>query len=324
MLTMHHFTVPVWVARDGYFQDASRTVPQFAAYARLLVEELGDLVDLWVPVNEPSMVAWTGHYAGLVVPYETSLIRASRAFATLAKMHAAAYHAVKAAGAAGTVGCAYSWFRHVPYDPSSAVDRLAARLNTRIADEAFFLGVKTGRMGPPYELPFGLRPAAPELEGTLDWVGLNYYSEIYARGARFVNNKPGDAICDVGWHLAPDGMYDAVRWVHDLLGLPVYITENGVATTDEAFRIAAVDAHLRQLHRAIVDGVDVRGYTHWSLTDNWEMDRGYESKFGLIAVDRDTMERTVKAGGRWYAGVIAANGLPDEPAPMPEAYQALA
>ena len=315
MLTMHHFSVPDWLAADGYFQDSARAVPHFAEYARLVVEELGDLVDFWVPVNEPSMVAWTGHYAGLQVPFQTSFPAAVRAFNTLARMHAVGYRAVKDARAAGPVGRAYSWFRHVPYDGGSAVDRAAAWVNGHVANESFFRGVRTGRLGPPYELPF--RPAVPELEGTLDWVGVNYYSETYARGTEFVLSKPGEKINDLGAHLAPTGLYDALVWVHRTLGLPAMITENGAATVDERVRIAYVDAHLREVHRAIGAGVDVRGYTHWSLTDNWEMQHGYESRFGLVAVDPVTLDRTLKEGGRWYAGVVAQNGLPDAPAPYP-------
>ena len=92
-------------------------------------------------------------------------------------------------------------------------------------------------------------------------------------------------------------------------GKPVYVTENGLATQDEAWRERYLTEVLGEVYRAIEDGVDVRGYFHWTNMDNFEWARGYTCHFGLISVDRKTQERAIKPSGRAYARIATANGL---------------
>lgn len=305
MLTAHHFSTPDWVVRQGYFLNQEYVVRHFREYVALISSELGDLVDYWVPVNEPTMIVLAGYYVAAQPPFEKSFLKAIRAFRTLISMHTAAYHAIKEHRPEAPVGSAHSWFHHSPHEPASAPDRLAAAYNAHVANHAFFKAVNTGRLPPP----IGFNEEVPGLRGALDFIGLNYYSRFYARGLKTVWNKAGDRITDLGWHFHPEGLYEALVWLRDNVGLPVIITENGVATTDEDVRIEYVSLHLRQLLKAIESGVPVKGYTHWSLTDNWEMAHGFESRFGLIHVDYATQERRIKRGGEWYAGVIRRNGL---------------
>ena len=305
-LTAQHFTVPAWAVGRGHFQDADAVVEPFRRYVGLLADELGDLVDLWVSVNEPTMVVLAGHYLGLHPPFEASPVRAARAYRTLVRMHAAGYHALKARDPRTQVGCAHAWTQVEPYDARSALDRRAAAFNQRAVNHSFFEVTDTGR------LPLHLGGPIPEAAGTLDWVGLNYYTRVLARGAGTVHNRPSDRITDMGWSWYPEGIHKALHWIHREVGKPVYVTENGIATTDEAERIDFLRAHLTQIGRAIEEGVDVRGYFHWSLTDNWEWTHGRRPRFGLVAVDYETQARTVKAGGRWYAEVARQNALPPE------------
>ena len=307
VLTAQHFSIPDWVDRNGAFLNQEYIVRHFREYVRVVSSELGDLVDYWIPVNEPTEIVLGGYYVAAHPPFERSAAKAIRAFRTLISMHATAYHAIKEHWPEKPVGSANSWFHHTPYDPASAFDRRVAAYNMRAVNHSFFKAVTTGRL--PF--PAGLNTAVPEVKDTLDFVGLNYYSRIYARGLKTVWNKPGDRICDLGWHVYPQGLYEALAWLRDNVGLPVIITENGVATTDESFRIEYVSLHLRQLLKAIENGVPVKGYTHWSLTDNWEMTHGFESRFGLVHVDYETQEREIKDSGRWYAGVIQRNALED-------------
>ena len=100
------------------------------------------------------------------------------------------------------------------------------------------------------------------------------------------------------------------------LGKPVYITENGLAAADDVRRQRYIPDVLENVRLAIADGVDVRGYFHWTSMDNFEWARGYSAKFGLIAVDRKTLERTIKPSGRLYGRIAAANALPDQPLPV--------
>ena len=304
-LTAQHFTVPTWTVARGHFQRADAVVGPFRRYVGVLADALGDLVDLWVPVNEPTVVALAGHLIGAHPPFETSALKAVRAYRTLVRMHAAGYHALKARDSRTRVGCAHAWLGAEPWDARSAVDRAAAAFSQGTINESFFEVTRTGR------LPLRLGGPIPEAAGTLDWVGLNYYTRFLTRGAEVVGTRPGDRVTDMGWSWAPGGFHKALHWLQREVGKPIWVTENGVATRDEAERIAFLRAHLTQLGRAAQEGVDVRGYFHWCLTDNWEWTHGRGPRFGLIAVDYETQERTVKAGGRWYAEVARQNALPE-------------
>ena len=124
----------------------------------------------------------------------------------------------------------------------------------------------------------------------------------------------------MGWEIDADGLYDILtRVARDYPGVPLYVTENGAAFADEKVdgevhdpdRVAYLDAHFRAAHRAIGDGVDLRGYFVWSLLDNFEWAYGFSKRFGLIHVDYETLERTPKDSARFYAQVTRANGLPE-------------
>jgi beta-glucosidase len=116
-------------------------------------------------------------------------------------------------------------------------------------------------------------------------------------------------VTDMGWASDPSWMRKVLG---DLkrYGKPVYVTENGIAARDDAVRERYLPEVLKYVHLAIEDGVDVRGYFHWTNMDNFEWARGYSARFGLIAVDRSSLERTVKPSGRLYARIAAANALP--------------
>jgi beta-glucosidase len=112
-----------------------------------------------------------------------------------------------------------------------------------------------------------------------------------------------------GWEVYPDALEHTVRLASERTEVPVLVTENGIATSDDDERVAYTRAALAGLARAIADGVDVRGYLHWSLLDNFEWVSGYKMTFGLIAVDRTTFARTVKPSARWLGEIARANRL---------------
>ena len=112
-----------------------------------------------------------------------------------------------------------------------------------------------------------------------------------------------------GWETYPEALGHTVRLAAEHAGVPVLVTENGMATDDDEARIAYTRAALEGLAGAIGDGVDVRGYLHWTLLDNFEWASGYSKTFGLVAVDRESFARTVKPSARWLGRVAAANGF---------------
>lgn len=149
-----------------------------------------------------------------------------------------------------------------------------------------------------------LRRAVP----WLDWIGVNYYSRTMVGWPWPTSGVTGGERTDFGWEIYPQGLYDTLRRV-GRFGKPVMITENGIADADDDQRAGYIIAHLRQIHRAIAHGVDVRGYMHWTLLDNFEWAEGFGQKFGLA-----TRDRVLRPSAHVYGAIARANAVEDDPA----------
>ena len=112
-----------------------------------------------------------------------------------------------------------------------------------------------------------------------------------------------------GWEVYPEALGHTVRLAAEQAGVPVIVTENGMATDDDEARIAYTRGALDGLAGCVADGIDVRGYLHWTLLDNFEWMAGFEKTFGLIAFDHETFERTVKPSARWLGDIARANSI---------------
>jgi beta-glucosidase len=147
------------------------------------------------------------------------------------------------------------------------------------------------------------------VEAASDYVGLNHYSGalVSAQGHHF--NPSWLPESDFGWAVQPLWMRQCLEELAPL-GKPVYVTESGIATLDDDRRSQFLEDVLGQIWQAIEEGVDVRGYFHWTSMDNFEWARGYSMRFGLVSVDLETQERTVKSSGRLFAGMAKSNALP--------------
>ncbi len=291
MVTLHHFTLPTWLAgRGGVLADGF--AGRLASFARVAAGALGDLCRLWVTVNEPNVLAAHAYLLGIWPPAEKSPRLAWRAQAALLRAHDAAYRAVKdALGERARVGVAHHLRAVEPERPASRADRAAARLFARVFNESFALAACRHR--------------------TQDFFGINYYSRDLVRfsarhaGELFVERRvpPGAEVNDLGWEIYPAGLGAVVRRWARASGLPVYVTENGIADARDTRRARFLEAHLRELERLVGDGVDVRGYYHWSLLDNFEWSEGYAPRFGLVEVDYATGERRPRASAEVYARI---------------------
>ena len=276
MLTLHHFTSPIWFAEGGGW--ASPAAPEaFVRFVRRVVRDLGDLVDLWCTINEPNIYAFNGWLGGEFPPGRRGdLLGVWRVLAHMRHR-----------------------FLLLP-ERNTRRDRWAARTAEGFMDR----------------WPVGRVRRERVVEAEADWIGIAHYwaqnaaLDLRRPGEQFIprRNVPGVPVTDMGWTSDPAWMRDVLNEVREL-GKPVYVTENGISTGDDAVRQAYLPAVLRSVHRAIADGVDVRGYFHWTATDNFEWARGYSQKFGLIAVDRATLEREMKPSAMLYARIAAANAV---------------
>ncbi|MBI2756824.1 MAG: family 1 glycosylhydrolase [Chloroflexi bacterium] len=292
IVTLHHTTNPLWLAERGAWT-SSEVVPRFAEYADRVGRALGDLVEWWVTINEPTVSGIFGYLTGLWPPHRHNAWGLYLRHAS----HCLRGHAAARAALRGRHGHARaSMALHInPLDPLNQrdpTDWAAVRIYDWLWQGLF------------------LQLAAPHL----DWVGINYYFRLLVRWdllpwSLFAPPHMGTGEkTEFNWEIYPEGLYRVLQRV-GRLHKPVIITENGIADADDDQRPRYIVEHLRQAHRAIRDGVDLRGYVHWSLLDNFEWAEGYTKRFGLLSVDFATQVRTPRPSARIYASIARANGL---------------
>jgi beta-glucosidase len=335
--TLYHWDLPQalekvggWTARD--------TAYRFADYAASVAGRLGDRVVGWLTLNEPWCSAFAGYASGRHAPGVTSPSAAVAAAHHLLLGHGLAMERLRDLAPGVPAGITLNLF---PVSAATPADEDAARRVDGLQNRIFLDPVLRG--GYPADVledlaPYGLGSlvADGDLEvigAPIDLLGVNYYRALLVsagssaagpsewvgvEGVRFLDS--GHPRTATGWEVQPAGLTDLLLRLHsEYPRLPLYITENGAAFPDEigpdgqvhdSLRQAYVDGHLRAAHAAIQQGVDLRGYFCWSLLDNLEWAEGYAKRFGLVYVDFETQQRTVKQSARWYADVIARNGLP--------------
>jgi beta-glucosidase len=300
MVTLHHFTSPLWFTRKGGWR-APGSVRAFLPFVHRVADELGDLVSMWCTINEPNIYAAQGWLTGEFPPgHHGDIATVYRVVVNMRRAHELAYAAIKRRWPDTPVGLSHHKFLFMPASPKRR-DRWAAQATQLVMDR----------------WPVGPGSLRRVVEGTSDFVGIAHYHgqncAFDPRGPRdqFVRrfNVPGVPVTDMGWSADPTWMRIVLNELKGL-GKPVYITENGLGTNDDEWRQQYIVDVLANVQLAIQDGVDVRGYFHWTNMDNFEWARGYQTRFGLIAVDRKTLERTIKPSGRLYARIAKANALP--------------
>ncbi|HXX69945.1 MAG TPA: family 1 glycosylhydrolase [Polyangiaceae bacterium] len=321
MVTLHHFTLPLWLAREG-----GVLCPEFperlARFARVAAGALSDLCRLWITTNEPNVLAAQGYLLGVWPPALRSPSAAIRACYALLEGHVAAYRALKETRIHEvSVGIAHHLRAATAARPRSVADRLATQTITRLFNEAFAIAQCDGTMFGPLDAAFRSRSGfrVAEARGTQDFFGMNYYtrdvvrfSMAHARELFVARTVPdGAERSDLGWEIYPAGLGDLLRSWGRRTGLPVIVTENGVADASDAKRARFIVHHLAEVARAIADGVSVQGYFYWSLLDNFEWAEGYEPRFGLVAMDYATQGRSMRESARAYARIAQERALPD-------------
>lgn len=317
-VTLHHFTSPKWVAERGGFENPQ--VAQWAArYADRAAQEFQDLVTFWITLNEPNVYAYQCYLNGVWLAQKHDPLAMLKVLRNEISAHAAMYHAIKRVSPASMVGYSHHWRIFDPLNAKSPLDRFMAGARKRVINDLFFTAVQDGVL----EFPLALNASIPEAKGTQDYLGVNYY---YQEFTAFDLSKPGDVFARSVYD--PDvkrlqhyfegcGNLDAEAFRRVLVGLkkynnPIYITENGFVATDRDDQLRYMVTHLQAVHRAIEQGVDVRGYFWWSLLDNFEWSEGYTPRFGLYRTDFETQARELREAGKLYAEIVRANGIPNE------------
>ncbi len=319
VVTLHHFTNPLWIAEAGGWE-ARTTVDRFADYVRFCAREFGGEVDWWVTVNEPEVFAFRGWSEGLWPPGVRDNSRALAVIAHQLEAHGRAYrilHEEDRADADGDgvparVGFAKHYVQLEALRPWHPLDQLQAHFERRVFNDAVEQATVDGVIDLAIPGARAIRRTLPELRGALDFYGLNYYTRWRVRSLAPDPHvaTPGAPRNDLGWEIWPEGFRRALL-AAGRLGRPVLVTENGFADAADAFRPRAIVEFATAMHAAIAAGVDVRGYLHWSLLDNFEWSDGWRGRFGLYAVDPDdpALARTRRRSAEVFARLARANAL---------------
>jgi beta-glucosidase len=272
VVTLHHFTLPQWVADAGGFE-SPHIASWMADYTRVVSRALGESIGVACTINEPNIVAQFGYLNGLFPPQVTSWERFVRVNATMRECHAAMRDVLKEGPGNFPVGLPLS------------MQEYEALPGFELQMESF-----RAEMEDKY-----LEAARDD-----DYVGVQCYTKLLI-GADGAVTRPEGETTDMGYLYWPQCVEYTVRRAIRLAGVPVIVTENGIGTADDRQRIRYLGDALAGLRSLLEEGFDVRGYFQWSLLDNFEWALGYRPKFGIVAVDRTTFTRTPKPSAAWYA-----------------------
>jgi beta-glucosidase len=335
-ITLYHWDLPLTLHEQGGWLDA-RSPLWFEEYTRAVVERYSDRVTHWFTLNEPQIFLGLGFNEGTHAPG----LQLSRKEVLLATHHALLAHgrAVKTirehAKRAPMIGFAPVGNLHTP-ETDTPADVEAARKATFDIDkqgwtynyswycDPVFLGhyPEQGIKLFGEDVPDFTDQDMELIHQPLDICGVNIYSAAVVRAGEDGNPEPvsnatGYPMTMFKWTINPRSLYFGPKFLQERYGLPIVITESGLASMDwvhadgevhDTGRVDYLTRYLHELRRACEDGVDVRGYFHWSIMDNFEWAEGFSLRFGLIYMDYQSLRRIPKDSYKWYAKVIQTNG----------------
>ena len=334
LVTLFHWDYPLALHQKGGWMNRDSS-DWFAEYAKVVVDALSDRVSYWMTINEPQVFIGCGYAIGKFAPFEVHQAKdLTRMTHNVLLSHGKAVQVIrKYAKKKPVIGFAFATPCCTPEDTSPAA--------VEAAKEKSFAFTK-GRF--PFETSwwadpifFGAYPkAAYEILGEenmpeilpgdmdiisqpVDFYGVNIYESKAAENpdGYAENAYVGCARTQMGWPVTPEALYWSPKFLYERYQKPVLLSENGMACHDwvqldgrvhDPNRIDFMKRYLRELHRSIQDGAEVMGYMYWSVLDNFEWADGYDKRFGLVHVDYQTQERTIKDSGYFYRDVIATNG----------------
>ncbi len=288
-VTLYHFTLPRWFARRGGWL-ADDALDLFGRFVRTVGTRLGERMPYACTVNEPQVVASLHYLLGERPPHHKDMDEAMQVNRRLMEAHRTAVAALRETSPATRVGTCLQTPYVEPVEETDAARELAALVRHELCDAHIDDLLAADDPG--------------------DYVGLQYYTRMRVDPAYGLNEPPppdGVELTLMGWEVYPDGLRQQLHAVARS-GLPVVITENGIATGDDRQRLRYLQTHLGAVKQAMDEGVDVRGYLYWSSFDNFEWDYGYRPTFGLVGIDRtDGLRRVVRPSAVAY-GNLARSG----------------
>lgn len=310
MLTLHHFTHPLWWEDRGAFEN-EENLTALLRFTERMFQEYGAKVRWWCTLNEPEVYASQGYFSGTFPPGKKDPQLTAVVLVNLLRAHGRMYRLIKSmpGGHDAEVGLVKDIFQFDADRRWHLLDVAVADVLDRVMNEAILDTLETGHFSLSVPGLIKLDAKVVEAAGSLDFVGLNYYSHYRVRfrpnpAEPFtLQSRPGDVATDMPYPVYPEGIYRALLRL-SRLKTPILITENGIADAADDRRADFIRRYLYAVSRAMQDGVDVRGFYYWSLMDNFEWAEGWRMKFGLYACDPVTQARTLREGSKVFTEII--------------------
>ena len=282
IVTLFHFTIPVWFAEMGGFEKRAN-IKLFVRFAEKIMQELGGSVRYIVTVNEPEAYAFESYLNGHWPPASMKMWRAIKVYHNLARAHNRTYTVLHKMRRTYKISFAKHSIHMYPGD-DAWLSRVTAGIGQWFFDD------------------YWIRKAIRKT----DYLGINWYVSQRVYGYRIHN--PEDKLSDLGWPMEPGDLEHVLDRLHHKYKKPIMITENGVADAEDEVRKWWIAESIGAMQRAMGQGVELLGYMHWTLTDNVEWDKGRWPRFGLYEIDYRTLQRTARPSALWFARVIKKLG----------------
>ena len=309
-ITLHHYTDPIWFADKGGFEKPENST-LFVRFGQTVINRLQPHgVHLWFTFNSPDGYAARGYQQGSQPPFKKNMALMAEVYKNVLETHVQLYRTIKSMhGDTIRIGILKNILQLDPYNYCNPLDHLGCKIATDLTDTGFFGFFTTGRFTIWIPCLVNCDHTNSEAIGATDFIGLNYYSHLYMKNFKPVHGVNEETTQNPNYVVYPEGLYRALTTINEKLvqplkkltpsrDIPVYVTENGIATDDDAQRDRFLKSYLASISRAMHDGVPVKGYIHWSLLDNYEWG-SYSKHYGIYAVNRETQERTFKPGAAY-------------------------
>ncbi len=288
IITLHHFTLPLWFAKQGGFLH-KKNIQTFIEYAKFIINELKDEnIKYIITINEPNIYAYQSYLIGKWPPQKKNYFKYTKVLNNLAEAHNKLYKELKLIDENFKISIAKNIQVFKPERKRKIMDRLLTKYSNYSWNEKFLNSTKQN----------------------LDFIGINYYFYTNVKFNRHILKNayqelyPTPRKTDLNWPVYPKGIYKITKHIYKKYNLPIIITENGIADDKDKLRQSMIKETLEWLFKAKEEGVNITGYIHWSLTDNYEWDSGFKPRFGLIKIDYNTLARLIRPSALLYKTLI--------------------
>jgi beta-glucosidase len=303
-VTLQHHTLPKWLSKGWENPEIEK---RFEEYAKVVGKSLHKYVDAWLPINEPAVNCMMGYLLKLFPPGKSSHLSVIRATRNQMRSYFRVYHTLKNISAQIPVGFVKQMMLFKPHRKKWTDKALRCYFDYSF-NGVFINAFKNSR------LPFSLKKIQG-LSESIDFWAVNYYTHKWVsiklpqkRRFHFDNTTE---VSQMGWEWDPEGLQTVIKRLWNINRKPIYITENGIAVTEDSKRKLYIYLHLKSILKSLSKNIDIRGYFYWSLLDNFEWNHGYKPNFGLAGVNSNTFLRLPRPSGYYLKEIAKERKLID-------------